>query len=219
MLAVLLVIAAAILEKLPPFSRSFTEVFDDDDVPEVVLPKPPKAPRAPKAPVVRIDKPRASPEGSSDDDEVSISIDKNGVRITRAAAQRTPPPQRHPRHRPPHRPHRRPRRRASRCRTRRRDQAAPAHIDSESVKEAVRDARAAVAEAIEDARSASEDARAASEEAAQAARDALAERRAALRSRRHIIDNGDFLTDIAWLFIAAVRDPEDHLQGPQSRPR
>jgi sensor histidine kinase YesM len=79
----------------------------------------------------------------------------------------------------------------------------PHGVTSASVKQAIRDAQAAVQEAVEDARNAREEARAASEEAAQAARDAVAERRAARSYRTQTIHAGDFLTDLAWLFIAA----------------
>src|SRR2546423_8955995 len=76
------------LQKLPPFGTSWREVIED--IPAVVASHAPVAPvppvpPVPKVPGIRIETPDGS-YGSSKDDDVVISIDKNGVRITPRAA-------------------------------------------------------------------------------------------------------------------------------------
>ncbi|MBS0447506.1 MAG: histidine kinase [Proteobacteria bacterium] len=195
-LSVLLMIVSTILEKLPPFSWSVTELIDDD-IPAVVVPK------IPKAPVVHIEKPRPPSGDSDDNDDVSISIDKNGVRVT---------------------PHTRAASAAAAAASAASAAASAASaaldisdngvviklpkgvIDSETLHDAVRQAKESVQEAIEEAKSAREDARAAREEAAEAAREAAREAvdaQRAARVRTRTVHAGDFLSDLAFLWIAA----------------
>ncbi|HWH84087.1 MAG TPA: histidine kinase [Burkholderiaceae bacterium] len=80
--ALLLIICAAILQKLPPFRATTDEQnFSWSDFPDI-----PPVPPAPKIPKIRIEGPRDSASGASKNDDVVISIDKNGVRITPRAA-------------------------------------------------------------------------------------------------------------------------------------
>jgi hypothetical protein len=89
-LAVLLLITMAMLSNVPPFRWSITEVLDAPPEPKGVVapkpppPEPPEPPAAKKVPDVRIDKSgvRIEAPNSNGDDNVVISIDKNGVRIT-----------------------------------------------------------------------------------------------------------------------------------------
>ncbi len=216
-LAVLLMITMAMLSNVPPFRWSITEVLDAPPEPKGVAPKPtppepPAAPAAKKVPDVRIDKSgvRIEAPNSNGDDNVVISIDKNGVRITphiraasgaaagASAASAAPA--------------------ASTASTASAASssasaasaasvAASAADDSEAItiklppgadvaaiKEAVREgleqAREAAAEAASDAK--------------EAAADAAAESKATHTQRRtRIVRYGDFLTDFAALFIAA----------------
>ena len=73
-LAVLLLILTSMLQRVPPFRSSWTEVVED--VPTVNIPPMPKMPKIPN---IRIEAPNS--KGGKNEDVV-ISIDKNGVRIT-----------------------------------------------------------------------------------------------------------------------------------------
>ncbi len=82
LLSLLLLIIANILQNLPPFTWTYTEtIFEQPSDP----PRPPRAPVAPKAPVVpsfkglKIEKPAS---GGSPGEGVDISIDHRGVRIS-----------------------------------------------------------------------------------------------------------------------------------------
>ena len=84
LLALLLMITASILKSIPPFSWKITETIEDVASSGPRPPKPPAAPKAPREPVIKIEKPApgAKTEG------VDISIDERGVRITpRTASQ------------------------------------------------------------------------------------------------------------------------------------
>jgi len=166
LLSLLLLIVAAILESIPPFSWRVTELVTE-------APRPPSPPRRP---VVKVEKPRPA----SMPDGVDISIDERGVRITpRSKAEAASAP-------------------ASAA------SAAslsipevvvklPPGADSEAVREAIDEAKATVAEAIADAKEAVRD-------AAEAARDVEAH---VPRVRTRKVAIGDFLTDLAFLWIIA----------------
>ena len=80
--ALLLLIFASVLQKLPPFRTSWTEVIDE--LPKAAIPKAPQLPAIPPLPPlpnIRIEAPGSTASGAKDDDVV-ISIDRNGVRIT-----------------------------------------------------------------------------------------------------------------------------------------
>ena len=86
LLSLLLLILSSVLQELPPFRTSWSEVIED--VPRVTPPKPPKVPEVPaipKVPNIRIETPNTATSPSKDDDVV-ISIDRNGVRITPRSA-------------------------------------------------------------------------------------------------------------------------------------
>lgn len=76
LLSVLLLIIAAILQKLPPFRFGWTEEIQTPAVPKIKVPEIPKIPPIPPIPSIRIEKPSKGDSG-----DVSISIDKNGIRI------------------------------------------------------------------------------------------------------------------------------------------
>ncbi|MGZ5130708.1 MAG: sensor histidine kinase [Caldimonas sp.] len=191
-LSLLLLISAAILSKVPPFNLPIggtEEVTTTSPVP----PKPPTPPRTGKhEPIVKIEK------QDSKGRDVTISIDKDGVRITphsRAPAAAASAP-------------------ASAASAAASDAAAssagstialgdggveiklPPGADSEAVREAVEEAKAAVVEAIRDSQRASEDA---------AAQEASASHEQTVTSIRRIRATrmGDSFPDIALLLIVA----------------
>jgi len=223
-LSVLLLIAAVLLKNLPPFSYPIGSVADRSH-PVVVVPPVPPVPPVPRVPPLPRD-PAAKGEGKDGKDrDVVISIDRDGVRITPNfrvdrhgirigpgaasggdAAASTP---------------------AVRASGAAASAAAasiddksgieirlPPGADSEQVREAVEEARAAVLEAIRESR----------ENAAEAAQEAAAERqveRAIEKAVESAVESaveheakrtvkrmrerrfGDFLTDLAWLIIIA----------------
>ncbi len=222
-LSVLLLIGAVILQHLPPFSYTIGSVADGSRTVTVVpavppvppaLPGPPSTsalpspPSPPSAPGVRergIKIETKDPKGG----DVVISIDRNGVRIS---------------------PHVQIDRNGVRIGPGAMTGAAsgaasgaaaaasgaasgvdetggieiklPPGADSEKVREAVEEARAAVIEAI---REAEEKAAEAAEEAQQAAEERASADEKVIRSVRRMRDRhlGDFLTDLAWLIIIA----------------
>jgi signal transduction histidine kinase len=207
LLSLLLLILSSILQKLPPFRTSWSEVIED--IPAVVAPHAPKAPAVPTPPVpkvpgIRIETPDGS-YGSSKDDDVVISIDKNGVRITPRVA-------------------------ASAASAAASSASAPAAAASpasgagssieialpgatrETIREAVRAARQAAREAAEEARQEAEDARREAQEAvdearkdAEEARKDAAEAKTEARQykRTRVTHMGDSLTDLAFFWIVA----------------
>ena len=206
-LSVLLLIAAVILEHLPPFNYTVGSVADGSHTTLTVVPPVPPTPPQPgqatppsppggRAPGVRIEK--KDPKGgdvviSIDRDGVRISphvkIDSNGVRIGPGAASGASSVASAP---------------ASGASASVDDNGGieiklPPGADSEAVREAVEEARAAVVEAIREAQ----------QEAAEAQQEAAEDHRSAdekiVRSVRRMRDRkfGDFLTDLAWLIIVA----------------
>lgn len=206
LLSVALLIATAILQEVPPFRWKYTETVSTPRV--VKPPKPPKpvaAPAPPREPVIKIEKP-ASGEGGSG---VQISIDERGVRITpqRKAASAS----------------------SSASAASAASSAAsssedtpivdirlPPGSNSESVREAVEEARRTIKESIEqareDARQAREDARQAAREAADAAREAMADAQEAAteaavdigpHERVRVVRLGEALPQLAMLWILA----------------
>jgi len=217
LLSLLLLILSSILQKLPPFRTSWSEVIED--IPAVVAPKAPAAPTppVPKVPGIRIETPDGS-YGSSKDDDVVISIDKNGVRITPRAA---------------HPPAASAASGASGVSGAAGSASAPAAAASsassagssveialpgatrETIREAVRAAREAAREAAEEARQEAEDARREAQEAVEEARkDAEEARKDAAEAktearqykRTRVTHMGDSLTDLAffWIFASAL---------------
>ncbi len=207
-LAILLLITMAMLSNVPPFRWSITEVLDAPPEPKVVAPststppEPPAPPGSKRVPDIKIDKSgvRIEAPNSNGDDNVVISIDKNGVRITphiraasgtsagaSAASAASAAPS------------------VSAASTASLAASAadegeaitiklPPGADVAAIKEAVREglaqAREAAAEAASDAK--------------EAAAEAAADLKAVHTPRRtRIVRYGDFLTDFAALFIAA----------------
>jgi Histidine kinase len=207
LLSVLLLLAAVILQHLPPFSYSIGSVAEGSRPAAVVPPVPPGAPRE-HQPAIKIEK--KDDQGrdvviSIDRDGVRITphlqIDRNGVRIGPGAASVPPEPAS-----------------AASAASGAASSAAiaedgieirlPPGADSDAVREAVKEAREAVVEAIRESQK--EISEAAQEAAQEAATERAAERaveRAAEatvgRTVKRMRDRkfGDFLTDLAWLII------------------
>ncbi len=219
-LSILLMIVAAILPKLPPFSWSVTETIEQTPATPrpPKPPKPPKATPAPKEPVVKVEKPRK--DGAGRGEGIDISIDERGIRITprsRSAAAASAASAAS----------------AAGAASGAASSAAaadtveegsirialPPGVNRDDVREALREAKEAIEEAVRDQRQAAEDAAQAARDAQQAIRDAeLAAREAAQEAgvviegptgkirRTHKVHWGDFLTDLAllWIMFSAI---------------
>ena len=194
-LSVALMIAAAIVPSLPPFSWSITETIDETPASRPKAPVPPRPPNPPREPVIKIERPASAPGKT---EGLDISIDERGIRITPRA--KTPVAA------------------ASAA-----SAAAPAAsvtddsvvitlppgIAGEAVRDAVQEARQAIEEAVREqreaaqaAREAEQDARAAEQAALQAAEDAAVVTSPTGKIKRtRKIRWGDFLTDLALLWI------------------
>ena len=191
-LSLLLLIASAILQEVPPFNLPMLSVQLD------TAPIPPVPPVPPVPPRSGDDAARSGPQAPGGD--VTISIDRDGVRITprsraasAAAGAASVPTAGEP---------------ASAAAGTAASAGAstlpgieirlPPGPHSEAVREAVEEAKAAVNEAIREAR----------EEAREAAHESIAEGRANEQVRRAVrrvrtTRFGDFLTELAWLIILA----------------
>ena len=202
LLAVLLLIVANVIAELPLLSRTITEVSD--------------APSSRTPPVPPLPPGKRSARNKGDDEEVNITIDKRGVRITpRSRAASAPAPADAAASAASV---------AASAAARAAGAAAsaassaaarladggvqitlPPGATSEAVKEAIDEARKALTEGIEEARQAAAEA---AEEARQAAREAADEARGASeassrRVRTIRIRAGDSLPGLAFLFILA----------------
>ena len=199
--ALLLLILASVLQKLPPFRTSWTEVIDE--IPKVAIPKAPQLPEIPPIPPIpniRIETPGSMASGANDDDVV-ISVDKNGVRITPrpaspaasagAAASAAGP--------------------TASSGGGSVEIALPG-ATREAIREAVRAAREAAREAAQEARQQAEEARREAQDAIEEARrdadearrdaaEAIAEARKYKRTR--IVSFGDWMEDFAFFWIVA----------------
>ena len=202
--ALLLLILASVLQKLPPFRTSWTEVIDE--MPKVAIPKAPRLPKIPPIPPIpniRIETPGSTASGAKDDDVV-ISIDKNGVRITPRSASP-----------------------AASAASADAAASAAAPVTSsggssveialpgatrEAIREAVRAAREAAREAAQEARQQAEEARREAQDAIEEARrDADEARRdaseatAEARKYKHtrVVSFGDWMEDFAFFWIVA----------------
>jgi len=179
-LAILLIVAAAILQSLPPFSyRTTTEVSES------------AVKKAKKQPVIKIEKP-GTPASAGKGLDVSISIDENGVRITPRPRSAASAPA------------------AASAASAAASAAAstggvsigpqgidirvPAGSDSEEVRQAIREARDAIKEAIDDATEAARDA------AEAKAQVVVADNGTRVRT---ITVHTDVLTNLALVWIAA----------------
>ncbi len=209
-MSILLMITAAILPSLPPFSWRVTETIEEssDTARTPKPPKPPKPakpieepadPKPPREPVIRIEK---SKPGASSPEGIDISIDERGIRISPRKAQ-TPASGAAE---------------ASSAASAASDGevsiSLPPGLDKEAVREAVQEARAAIQEAIQAQREAARDAAEAAREAREAAREAARDAADAVEEAEAVISGpvgkikrtrrihwGDFLTDLALLWI------------------
>jgi signal transduction histidine kinase len=216
-LSVLLLIGAVILQHLPPFSYTIGSVADGSHTVTVVpplppsppspssLPSPPSPPSLPAPPRVRDPAVKIEKKDSKGSDVV-ISIDRDGVRITpyvqidrkgvrigagaASAAASAPAAAASDAASAAS---------ASSLENGSIEIKLPPGADSDKVRAAVEEARAAVVEAIRESE----------EKAADAAQEAADERASAdekvVRTVRRMRDRhfGDFLTDLAWLIIVA----------------
>jgi uncharacterized membrane protein len=202
--ALLLLILTSILQKLPPFRTSWSEIVEE--IPSVKVPQIPPIPPIPNIPKIRIETP-SNPASAGKDDDVLISIDGKGVRISSRSAPAsasTPAPA------------------SAAVPASGAASAASAPASSagsgieialpgatrEAIREAVRAAREAAREATEEARQQAEDARREAQEAVEEAqRDAEEARREAQEARKvkrtRVVHFGDSLTDLAFFWIVA----------------
>jgi signal transduction histidine kinase len=197
-LSILLIVLAAITQSLPPFSYKVTEEVDEPiELPKLPeLPKPPEPPKPPserKEPVIKIEKPQPAASGAAKEG-LDISIDERGIRI---------------------RP-RKPADAASGAASASEGVviALPNSAAKEVIQEAIEDARQAVKDAAEAQREAQQTAAEAQREAQEAARVAIEEARQAIKEaglsgatrkvkRTRVVHWGDFLTDLALIWIVA----------------
>ena len=202
LLALLLMITAGILEGIPPLSWKISEVIE--------APPAPSPPKPPREPAIKIEKPLPG----SKTEGVDITIDERGIRITPraasapaaqapsgAAAASAPAPAR------------------AASSTLWQDikrgvqdgwqeggegqgprivVTVPPGVDSDAVREAVREAEQSIREALQEAKEAAR-------EAAEATKSTSADRwdPEALQTRIRVVKFGDFLTDLAALWILA----------------
>ena len=204
----------SIVQKLPPVRWTQTEVIEG--LPNITLPTvPPVPPVAPTAPVAKPAKPAKSMDSRKDDEDVTISIDKDGVRITprRGASSASAASASEPAS-------------AASAASAAASSASRAsasvgadgieiHLPGstrESIRDAIREAQAAAREAAEEARQEAEQARQDAEEARRDAQEAIAEaqrdvaeaqRDARQYKRTRVVHFGDSLMDMAFLFIVA----------------
>ncbi len=191
-LAVLLFVSVEIVKSLPPFRWSVTETIEDELPQRPSRPRQPKAAVAPTAPTA----PKA-PASASEGMDINIQIDEKGIRIT-------------------------PRGKAG-------DAAAsaassggsaaaegdgisitvPANVDKDAVRQAVQEAREAIREAVAEQKEAAREAAESARQTAEAARAATEEGDVLIPGpsgkirRVRQVQWGDFLSDLAMLWIAA----------------
>ncbi|MBL8316908.1 MAG: sensor histidine kinase [Burkholderiaceae bacterium] len=182
-LSILLLIFASVLEKIPPFSWKTTEVLTiHSEPPNANVPEPPAPPKPPKAPreaKIRIE---SNKEGRNKEG-VSITIDERGVRITPRKAGADPTAGTSAPAVPA----------APAASATEPDKPLveinlPPGSTSDTVREAVEEARREITEAIEEAR-----------QEAEAAREEAGGPKVRVRTTRF----GDFLPDVAFFWIIA----------------
>jgi len=199
LLSALLLIVAAITQSLPPFSYTVTEEVEVPielpelpDLPEI--PDAPKPPKPAKAPTIRIEKPQP---GASEPDGVEISIDERGIRIRPKSKDGASAPASS----------------GSAADAGGIEITLPNSATKEVVQEVIDTAREALEDAVQSQRKAQQDAAEAAREAHRAARDAIRQAREALKAanpggtrtvtRHRVVHWGDFLTDLALIWIVA----------------
>jgi signal transduction histidine kinase len=202
LLSLLLVVIAAITQSLPLFSYTSSEQVEVPielpelpelpDLPEI--PDVPEPPKASKAPSIRIEKPA---KGASAANGVEISIDERGIRIRPkvkgGTAADTPA--------------------SAASSAGGIEIELPGSVTKEVVQEVIDGAREAIEEAVQSEREARSDAAGAARDAHRAARDAIQQAREALKAanpggtrmvtRKRTVHWGDFLTDLALIWIVA----------------
>lgn len=222
-LSILLITIAAITQSLPLFSWTVTETVE-----EPILPPKPKKPTSDKSrPLIKIEKPKS---GAESDEGIDISIDERGIRIRPRAPAASAPvaPALPPAPAAPSAAATSPAIPASAVVPAPKPSAAaddagitislPPGATREVVREAIDDAKQAIRDVVEAQREAAADAA----EAARDARDAIREAEDAVREahrtfgdfqvlpgptrkvqRKRVVRWGDFLTDLALIWIVA----------------
>jgi signal transduction histidine kinase len=193
LLSLLLLIIAGVMQHIPPFSWKTSQIITFDE-PEI--PKPPKAPKVKgsKEPTVRIEKGQSTRRGG---EGYEISIGEHGVRIAPKASAASepnappPPPPAASANVPP--PPAAPSV----------DIRLPPGATSDAVREAVEEARRQIVDAIEEAKDAAREEADAAREAAREAAQAAAEERGPRVRRVETTRFGDFLPELAFLWIIA----------------
>lgn len=192
-LAILLLLSTAILSELPPFSWTISQTVTDAPA-KVSVERSAKS-KSDTGPAIRIEGAKSKSGGDVD---VDISIGRDGVRITQGRSKKAGalPPD--------------PAASAASAAAQRVQEAASAALGaieiklppgpvSEAVHQAIEEARREINAAIEEARQEAEDAA----EAARADAEVAAEIPPAKRQRVHKIRLGDFLPNLAMLWIVA----------------
>jgi signal transduction histidine kinase len=187
LLSLLLLVLAGITQSLPPFSYKVTEEVDEP----IDRPQSPDTPPPPKDPVVKVEKGQAS---ASDPEGLDISIDERGIRIR----SRKPAPAAS----------------AASGAGAASDDGVTIDLPGSATKEIVQEAIDAARQAVQDAAEAQRNTQQAAREAHEAARAATEQARRAIEDagvagttrkvkRTQVVQWGDFLTDIALVWIVA----------------
>jgi signal transduction histidine kinase len=187
LLSLLLLVLGGITQSLPPFSYKVTEQVDEP----IERPQSPDTATPPKGPAIRIEKGQPS---ASDPEGLDISIDERGIRIR----SRKPAPAAS----------------AASGAGAASDDGVTITVPGSAAKEIVQEAIDATREAVQDAteaqrnteqatREAHEAARAATEQAHRAIEDAGVPSTPRKVKRTRVVQWGDFLTDLALIWIVA----------------
>ena len=205
-LSVLLLIIAAILKDIPPFTWTISERVESQPRKVVVVPpkppKPPAAPGAAKEPLIKIETPKA---GGGPDDSLEISIGSHGVRITprtapaaASAAQAAASAAKAAEN-------------AERLARDLEDKGIKIIVPpgaAEEVRKAIEEAREGIREAVEEARADAEQAKQDAEEARRDAEQAIEELQGGGSIRQKIVRTslGDMFPNLAllWIFCSIV---------------
>ncbi|MDC8784981.1 histidine kinase [Roseateles koreensis] len=190
-LAIALIIAANILQELPPFTwrinhQVVEDPIDAEEPPAPPTPTPAPAPAKTAKPQIKLDKPL----------HYEINIDEKGVRIAPSDAANSKPAASAASD-------------AAASAPAKEDNPPAVHVDlppganAAQVKQAIEEAKQAIEEAIRDARDAAQES---AREAQQAERDAAMEAQRAshkLRNTTTVVRLGDYLVNLAVLFVLA----------------
>ncbi|HSI46645.1 MAG TPA: histidine kinase [Ideonella sp.] len=188
-LSVLLLVVVHLVQSLPPFKWTFTESVVATRRPKITLPTVPPVPPV-SAPDIHIVLPKPAAPASSPRRSFEFSIDEHGVRLEEKPQAASAPASAASAEQPGV---------DINIGDRHVHVALPADADSDEVRDAVKEAKEQVVEALEQARDAQ---REAVEAAAEAVRDAAQEEDGP-STRIRTVRYGEFLSDLALLWIVA----------------